>query len=211
MNRADGSDAEHRTESLLTAQIHALERIAAGAPLREILAVLALAIEEQAGGEAIVSIFLVDAAGKRLRIGAAPSLPEDFNRAVDGIEIKPGLGTCADAAARAAVTITTDIAAAAGWKGLAHLPEGQGLKAAWSMPIMSSQGKVLGTIGTTSASDASRPRASARSSKCCAEPRASRSSGAQPRTPRGAAATAWSSWSVARKSASGTARCRSTS
>jgi len=148
MNRADGSGAEHRTESLLTAQIHALERIAAGAPLREILAVLALAIEEQAGGEAIVSIFLVDAAGKRLRIGAAPSLPEDFNRAVDGIEIKPGLGTCADAAARAAVTITTDIAAAAGWKGLAHLPEGQGLKAAWSMPIMSSQGKVLGTIGT---------------------------------------------------------------
>src|SRR5262249_11992277 len=104
MNRETVSSAEHRTEALLTAQIHALERIAAGAPLNESLAVLAHEIEEQAGGESIVSIFLVDRTGTRLRIGAAPSLPEDFNRAVDGIEIKPGLGTCADAAARAAVT-----------------------------------------------------------------------------------------------------------
>jgi signal transduction histidine kinase/PAS domain-containing protein len=116
--------------------------------LPRILEALALAIEEQAGGQSIVSIFLVDPDGTRLRVGAAPSLPAHFNAAVDGIEIKAGLGTCADAAARAAVTITPDIASAAGWNGLAHLPGNQGLKAAWSMPILSSQGKVLGTIGT---------------------------------------------------------------
>src|SRR6185369_6061312 len=57
-------------------------------------------------------------------------------------------GTCADAAARAAVTVTPDIATAAGWKGLEHLPASEGLAAAWSMPIMSSKGQVLGTIGT---------------------------------------------------------------
>jgi signal transduction histidine kinase/PAS domain-containing protein len=142
------TDLERQTESLLKAQIHALELIAAGAPLPKILEALALAIEEQAGGEAVVSIFLVDEEGKRLRVGAAPSLPAHFNAAVDGIEIKAGLGTCADAAARAAVTITPDIATAAGWHGLAHLPEGEGLRAAWSMPILSSNGKVLGTIGT---------------------------------------------------------------
>jgi signal transduction histidine kinase/PAS domain-containing protein len=142
------TDLERKTEFLLKAQIHALELIASAVPLPKILEVLALAIEEQAGGESIVSIFLVDADGKRLRVGAAPSLPAHFNEAVDGIEIKSGLGTCADAAARAAVTITPDIAAAAGWSGLAHLPESQGLRAAWSMPILSSQGKVLGTIGT---------------------------------------------------------------
>jgi signal transduction histidine kinase/PAS domain-containing protein len=141
-------DLERKTEFLLKAQIHALELIASSVPLPKILDALASAIEEQAGGEAIVSIFLVDDDGKRLRVSAAPSLPAHFNEAVDGIEIKAGLGTCADAAARAAVTITPDIAAAAGWKGLAHLPDAQGLKAAWSMPIMSSQGKVLGTIGT---------------------------------------------------------------
>jgi signal transduction histidine kinase/PAS domain-containing protein len=142
------TDLERKTESLLKAQIHVLELIASAVPLPKILEVLALAIEEQAGGESIVSIFLVDADGKRLRVGAAPSLPAHFNEAVDGIEIKPGLGTCADAAARAAVTITPDIANAAGWSGLAHLPESQGLRAAWSMPIVSSEGKVLGTIGT---------------------------------------------------------------
>jgi signal transduction histidine kinase/PAS domain-containing protein len=142
------TDLERKTEFLLKAQIHALELIASAVPLPKILDVLARAIEEQAGGESIVSIFLADDEGKRLRVGAAPSLPAHFNEAVDGIEIKTGLGTCADAAARAAVTVTPDIAAAAGWKGFAHLPEAQGLKAAWSMPILSSQGKVLGTIGT---------------------------------------------------------------
>jgi hypothetical protein len=102
---------------LLLSQIHALELIAAAAPLGEILESLALTVEQQSGGESVVSIFLVDPTGKRLRVGAAPSLPEEFNRAVDGIEIKAGLGTCADAAARATMAITPDIAAAAGARG----------------------------------------------------------------------------------------------
>src|SRR5690606_9420956 len=34
------------------------------------------------------------------------------------------------------------------WQQLAHLPLALGLRAAWSMPIHASDGKVLGTIGT---------------------------------------------------------------
>jgi signal transduction histidine kinase/PAS domain-containing protein len=141
-------DIERRTESLLKAQIKALELIAAGAPLSEILNTLAIAVEEQSAGESVASIFLVDRDGQRLRVGAAPSLPAEFNEAVEGIEIRSGLGTCADAAARAAVVVTPDISTAPGWLGLAHLPAGESLKAAWSMPILSSKGTVLGTIGT---------------------------------------------------------------
>ncbi len=85
---------------------------------------------------------------RRLRVAAAPSLPPEFNSAVDGIEIKAGVGTCADAAARAAVTITPDIQAAVGVAGARARAEEPGLEAAWSMPIMSSNGRVLGTIGT---------------------------------------------------------------
>jgi PAS domain S-box-containing protein len=137
-----------RSESLLKGQNLALELVASGVPLEQVLECLARIIEEQSGGTAVASIFLVDADGLRLRVGAAPSLPAEYNAAVDGISIREGLGTCADAAARGAVTVTTDICAAPSWKGLAHLPAGLGLHAAWSMPIVASTGRVLGTIGT---------------------------------------------------------------
>jgi hypothetical protein len=48
------------------------------------------------------SIFLVDTERRCLRTGAAPSLPADYNAAVDGIGIAEGVGTCAEAAATAA-------------------------------------------------------------------------------------------------------------
>jgi len=149
MNTAsDAAAAQQQTDALLRAQNRILELIVVDAPLHDVLTAVALAIEEQAAGTAVVSIFLMDQDGLCLRLGAAPSLPDSFNRAVDGIQIKAGVGTCADAAARATVSITPDISAAAGWMGLAHYPEAEGLKAAWSMPILSSQRRVLGTIGT---------------------------------------------------------------
>ncbi len=135
-------------ESLLMAQNRALKLVASGEPLSEILDLLARTIEEQSCGKAIASVFLMDRAKKCLRVGAAPSLPQEFNDAVDGIAATPGLGTCADAAALNDVVITTDIATAAGWEGLAHFPLGMGLVAAWSHPIVGSRGEVLGTIGT---------------------------------------------------------------
>lgn len=134
--------------ALLAAQNRALELVASGRPLSEVLTLLAEIVEEQSGGKAIASVFLVDREKKCLRVGAAPSLPVEFNAAVDGIAVTPGLGTCADAAARNEVVLTTDIATSAGWEGLAHLPHGLGLVAAWSHPIVGSKGEVLGTIGT---------------------------------------------------------------
>jgi len=134
--------------SLLEAQNRALELVASGAPLSEILTLLARIIEDQAGGKAIASVFLVDREKKCLRVGAAPSLPPEYNAAVDGIALTEGLGTCADAAARNEVVITKDIEGSQGWEGISHLPIGLGLVAAWSHPIIGSKGEVLGTIGT---------------------------------------------------------------
>ena len=212
MNRAGGSDPEQRTESLLTAQIHALERIAAGAPLREILAVLALAIEEQAGGESIVSIFLVDAAGKRLRVGAAPSLPEDFNRAVDGIEIKH---RPRHLRGRRGTRRGHDHARYRGRGRLARASrtcrKDKGSRPPGRCRSCPRRARCSARSALTSASGASRRARDARSSKCCAGPRASRSSGVRPRTPRNAAVTDGARGQQRTESASGTARCRSTS
>jgi two-component sensor histidine kinase/PAS domain-containing protein len=134
-------------ETLLEAQKRCLEMVLRGAPLPEILGDLARVVEDQAGGEALAAILLLDAEG-RLRTGAAPSLPEDYNAAIDGIAAAPGVGTCCHAAATATPVLTPDIATDSRWSELKSLPLGLGLKAAWSQPIIASDGRVLGTFGT---------------------------------------------------------------
>ncbi|UHQ18756.1 ATP-binding protein [Lysobacter sp. KIS68-7] len=134
--------------SLLERQRDILEAIVRGDPLCETLAALCRVVEAEAIGRVRASIFLVDPDKRCLRTGAAPSLPEDYNAAVDGIGIAPGVGTCADAAATGRVVVTRDFATAPSWEGLRHLPMAIGLHAAWSMPILGADGSVLGTFGT---------------------------------------------------------------
>ncbi len=117
--------------------------------LEQVLAALCRIVEEQAPRSGVrAAILLVTADGKRLATGAAPSLPESYCRAIDGLDISPQVGTCSAAAARREVVVTTDIASDPGWLLLRHVPLNLGLKAAWSLPIVSATGAVLGTFGT---------------------------------------------------------------
>lgn len=134
------------TRSLVARQRMALDMIDRGAPLAETLALLCHIVEAEARSSVRAAILLVD--GTCLRTGAAPGLPDDYNRAVDGIGIAANVGTCAAAAALNRPVTTVDIANDPGWNGLAHLPLGLGLRAAWSMPIVGRDGVVLGTFGT---------------------------------------------------------------
>jgi len=126
----------------------ALEMIARDAPLSETLALLCHIVEAEAEHPARASILLVDREANCLRTGAAPGLPDAYNRAVDGIVISSEVGTCAAAAALGTVVVTPDIGADPRWTGLSHLPLGLGLVAAWSMPIQRADKTVLGTLGT---------------------------------------------------------------
>jgi PAS domain S-box-containing protein len=133
---------------LLDAQRQVLESIVRGRPLEEVLAALCRIVESQANSSVRAAILLLDSRGERLWTGAAPSVPEAYNRAIDGIEISPNIGTCCAAASRGEVVTTRSIASDPAWASLRHLPLELGLKAAWSMPIVSSAGRVLGTFGT---------------------------------------------------------------
>ncbi|HEV2802726.1 MAG TPA: PAS domain S-box protein [Pyrinomonadaceae bacterium] len=158
LRRADGSvdyfvallediTESKRFETLLGAQKRALEMVVGGSPLAEVLAYLASIVERQSANSSIASLMLLDDQG-RLHNGAAPSLPEDFIQALDGIEADEGVGTCSRAAATGEVVITPDIAADPQWQDFKHLPLGLGLQSAWSMPIVAADGRVLGTFGT---------------------------------------------------------------
>ena len=112
-----------------------------------ILTRLAEAGEALSGPGSVVSILVLDEEGL-LRNGASPNLPEDYLAAIDHLKPDAGVGTCAAAAATGTVVITPDFRADDKWAELRHLPLSLGFLGAWSQPIKSLQGVVLGTFGT---------------------------------------------------------------
>ena len=143
-----GAPSSTADGALLAEQAQVLEAIVRDRPLSEVLAALCRIVERNAAARVRAAILLVDDSGKRLVTGAAPSLPETYNRAVDGVPISADVGTCAAAAALGTIVVTPDIANAPTWASLRDLPLGLGMVAAWSMPILSSTDAVLGTFGT---------------------------------------------------------------
>ncbi|MET8897110.1 SpoIIE family protein phosphatase [Streptomyces albogriseolus] len=123
-----------------------LEQIARQAPLPEVLEGMCRVIEELSP-DVIVSVLLADQDGRRrLRHGAAPSLPAFYNQAVDGIPTGEGVGSCGTAAHRRRKVIVTDIATDPLWDDFRDLAGRAGLAACWSTPILGRHGRVLGTF-----------------------------------------------------------------
>ncbi len=122
-----------------------LEMINSGTGLPAVLEALCRFTEKQFPG-LLCSILLLDADGKTLHHSAAPSLPEPYNRLVDGLQIGPNAGSCGTAAFRREPVIVTDIATDPLWRGVAEYALPYGLKACWSTPILSRTGSVLGTF-----------------------------------------------------------------
>ena len=67
--------AQWRTEVFQAGQHQVLEMIATGAPLAQVLTLLAHVIEDQYEG-LLCQALLLEADGTHVRLGAAPSLPE---------------------------------------------------------------------------------------------------------------------------------------
>jgi GAF domain-containing protein len=136
-----------RRQYLEAARERGLRMIADGAPLRSVLTHLAGTVEALAQGQVVASILLLDREGL-LRNGASPNLPADYLDAIDRLRPDPQVGTCAAAAATGEIVLTPDFTADSRWSELRHLPLSLGFAGAWSQPIKSGNGRVLGTFGT---------------------------------------------------------------
>jgi len=134
-----------RAEVLLAGEKRLLEMIARGDSRGLILDALCRLVEELASGS-LSSILLLDADTNRLRHGAAPSLPRPYVDAIDGAVIGPAAGSCGTAAYRAEPVIVRDIATDPLWADYRDLALPHRLRACWSTPILSSEGRVLGTF-----------------------------------------------------------------
>jgi PAS domain S-box-containing protein len=139
--------AEQQTRaSLLDSQRRVLERIANGAPLREILETLVRLIEEQAHGMHC-AVLLADTRGQRLSFAAAPSIPEDYKAGIDSfLRIAPEMGSCGTAAFLREPVYTRDTATDPLWKDCGDIAVRNGLRAIWSTPILSDDNAVVGTF-----------------------------------------------------------------
>ena len=128
---------------MLVGENRLLEMIAKGNSLTVILDGLCRLVEE-ISRDTLATILLLD--GNRLWHGAAPSLPQSYTDSIDSVVIGPSVGSCGTAAYRAEPVISSDIATDPLWDDYRHLPLAHGLRASWSTPILSSEGKVLGTF-----------------------------------------------------------------
>jgi PAS domain S-box-containing protein len=137
--------ARKHAEALLAGEKRLLEMVARGDLLARILDALCRLVEELSSG-ALSSILLLEPNGNRLHHGAAPNLPKVYVDAIDGSVIGPSAGSCGTAAYRAKPVIVSDIATDPLWADYRDVALPHGLRACWSSPILSSDGRVLGTF-----------------------------------------------------------------
>ncbi|SRR5579883_2115195 len=119
--------------------------ISARAPLPTVLDALCRGIEKH-DPDLLCSVLLLDKDGVTLHHGAAPSISQEYIKKIDGSQIGPDVGSCGTAAYLNRPVIVSDIANDPLWANYRHLALPYGLRACWSSPITSTEGKVLGTF-----------------------------------------------------------------
>lgn len=137
--------AEWRTETLLSTERKLLELIARRTSLPEILNQLCRLSEEQIP-KAMCSILLLDPLENRLVAGAAPSLPENYAKALDGLPVADCAGSCGTAAFHRKRVIVSDIPNDPLWAPFRELAARFGIRACWSTPVFAQDGEILGTL-----------------------------------------------------------------
>lgn len=130
-------------ESFALAQEKVLELIASGAPLRQLLDAVVRLVEKESP-QSLCSILL--AKGGQLFHGAAPSLPDSYNRELEGLPIAEGVGACGTAAFRKAPVVVQDVARSPLMQNYRELLLAHALRACCSTPVTDAAGDVLATF-----------------------------------------------------------------
>jgi PAS domain S-box-containing protein len=136
--------ARKATEARQAAHTEVMTLIATGASLPAILEAIVRGVEARC--DWLCSILLLDATGRFIAPGAAPSLPDFYNAALPGLPIGPLAGSCGTAMHLGERVIAEDIRTDPRWADYRPLAEQAGFRACWSKPIIGSDGAVLGSF-----------------------------------------------------------------
>lgn len=122
----------------------ALKLLTSDKPLKKALSELVTMIEHEADGM-LGSVLLMSPDRLHLLEGAAPSLPDFYNKAVNGVAIGEGVGSCGTVAFTGKRVIVEDINTHPYWADFKELARSANLQACWSQPIKQN-GIILGTF-----------------------------------------------------------------
>ncbi|OLS58822.1 sensor domain-containing protein [Pseudomonas putida] len=125
-------------------QHRVLESMAREQPLTEVLELICQEVERIAP-ELAASILRVDEEGQ-LHSLAAPSLPAEYSRQLNGVRIGPTVGSCGTSAWRNESVLVDDILSDPLWADYQGLASQLGFRSCWSTPIRNSQGAAIGTF-----------------------------------------------------------------
>jgi len=134
-----------RADAVAAGERRVFEKIAANAPLCAVLEAICELIE-RAMPESCCAINLLDADKQALSLGVAPNLPREFVAAMDYAPIGIRFGSCSAAVYLNRLVIVADIETDALWEFRREAARHAGLRAAWSAPIVASDGQVVGTF-----------------------------------------------------------------
>ena len=134
-----------RAEALRDGESHILEMIARDARLEKTLENLVRVVEAQFAG-LLCSVLLLDEDGQHVRHGAAPSLPQPYTDAIDGLCIGPKAGSCGTAMYRREPVVVADILQDPLWESYREVAKPYGFRSCWSTPILAHSGEALGSF-----------------------------------------------------------------
>jgi len=138
----------NKNEVLLRLQNNALEKLAAGKPLKEIFDTLTNGAEGEVNC-AKASILVLDNTGTRLLHGSTPSFSDEVRNAFNGMIIGPLEGSCGSAVYSKELVVAEDISTDPRWKKFADFALANGFHASSSSPIMGTDDNVLGSFALT--------------------------------------------------------------
>jgi formate hydrogenlyase transcriptional activator len=145
-DRSSRDPEDGRQEELLRlAEKRTLEMIADGASLSDVLNDLCAAIDDHASATSFVC--LLDSGGNQLLPIASPNVPPAFAAAITPWPIGPNRGSCGTAVFLKKRVIIQDVANDPRWPDDARsVALEHGVCAAWSEPLISKSGEVLGSL-----------------------------------------------------------------
>ena len=122
-----------------------LEYIATHNDLTKVLEKI-VRLAEKRNSNSKCSILILDESKTKLLSGSAPSLPDFYNEAINGIEIGEKIGSCGSAAFKKQRVIVENIDTHENWQPFLSLTNKANLHACWSEPIFSSKDEILGSF-----------------------------------------------------------------
>jgi diguanylate cyclase (GGDEF)-like protein/PAS domain S-box-containing protein len=134
-----------RADAIAAGERRVFEKIAANAPLSSALESICELIERVVA-ESYCAINLLDQERQTLSFGVAPKLPREFVAAMDSAPIGIRYGSCAAALYLARQVTVADIETDALWEYRREAAQHAALRAAWSTPIVASDGQFVGTF-----------------------------------------------------------------